>query len=194
MHQFKRRVNIFQLLNKEEFARLYERHFLLNTYRLLGQNHFICISDNNTTYFQKNLSKHLSIVKLPNAINVQNFEKKRTKVDPKETLRLVSVGSLTPLKNHSYLVKVLYELIKNSVRAKLDLVGGGPQSGDLQKMAHNLSLHETISIHGKQTEVSSYYQKNTLYIHSASSEGFGLTQIEAMACLLYTSPSPRDAS
>ena len=181
MRQFKRRVNIFRLLNKEEFARLYERYFLLNTYRLLGQNHFICISDNNATYFQKNLSKHLSIVKLPNAINVQDFKKKRTKLDPNETLRLVSVGSLTPLKNHSYLVKVLCELIKNRLRAKLDLVGSGPQSGDLQKMVHNFSLHETISIHGKQTEVSSFYQKNTLYIHSAKSEGFGLTQIEAMA-------------
>ena len=149
-----------------------------NTYRLLGQNH---LSIWNNTIFPKNLSKHLSIVKLPNAINVQDFEKKRTKLDPKETLSLVSVGSLTPLKNHSYLVKVLYELNKNRLRAKLDLVGGGPQSGDLQKMAHNFSLHETISIHGKQTEVSSFYQKNTLYIHSAKSEGFGLTQIEAMA-------------
>lgn len=181
MRQFKRRVNIFRLLNKEEFARLYERYFLLNTYRLLRQNHFICISDNNTTYFQKNLSKHLSIVKLPNAINVQDFEKKHTKLDPKETLSLVSVGSLTPLKNHSYLVRVLYELNKNRLRAKLDLVGGGRQSGDLQKMVHNLSLHETISLHGKQTNVSSFYQKNALYVHSAKSEGFGLTQIEAMA-------------
>lgn len=181
MRQFKRRVNIFRLLNKEEFARLYERYFLLNTYRLLRQNHFICISDNNTTYFQKNLSKHLSIVKLPNAINVKDFEKKHTKLDPKETLSLVSVGSLTPLKNHSYLVRVLYELNKNRLRAKLDLVGGGRQSGDLQKMVHNLSLHETISLHGKQTNVSSFYQKNALYVHSAKSEGFGLTQIEAMA-------------
>lgn len=181
MRQFKRGVNVFRLFNKEEFARLYERFFLLRLYRLLGQNHFICISDNNHIYFQENTPKDLTIAKLPNAIIVKDFEKKQAELDSQENLGLVSVGSLTPLKNHAYLLRVIQEIDKQNINATLDLIGDGPLFSEIQSMVHDLSLDKATFLHGKQTNVSSFYQKNALYIHSAKSEGFGLTQIEAMA-------------
>tara|TARA_Y100000385_G_C13101670_1_gene644916 strand:+ start:2516 stop:3700 length:1185 start_codon:yes stop_codon:yes gene_type:complete len=181
MRQFKRGINVFRLFNKKEFARLYERSFLLKLYRLLGQNHFVCISDNTYMYFQENTPKDLTIVKLPNAIIVKGFEKKKAELECQENLGIVSVGSLTPLKNHAYLLRVVQEIDKQNINATLDLIGGGPLFSELQSMVHDLSLDKTTFLHGKQTNVSSFYQKNALYIHSAKSEGFGLTQIEAMA-------------
>ena len=181
MRQFKRGVNVFRLFNKEEFARLYERFFLLRLYRLLGQNHFICISDNNHMYFQENTPKDLTIAKLPNAIIVKDFEKKQAELDSQENLGLVTVGSLTPLKNHAYLIRVIQEIDKQNIDATIDLIGDGPLFSEIQSMVHDLSLDKATFLHGKQTNVSSFYQKNALYIHSAKSEGFGLTQIEAMA-------------
>ena len=181
MRQFKRGVNVFRLFNKEEFARLYERFFLLRLYRLLGQNHFICISDNNHMYFQENTPKDLTIAKLPNAIIVKDFEKKQAELDSQENLGLVTVGSLTPLKNHAYLLRVIQEIDKQNIDATIDLIGDGPLFSEIQSMVHDLSLDKATFLHGKQTNVSSFYQKNALYIHSAKSEGFGLTQIEAMA-------------
>ena len=75
MHQFKRGINVFRLLNKEEFTRLYERYFLLKTYKSLGQNHFVCISENNQKYFQRNLPNNFRITKLSNAIPLKVFSK-----------------------------------------------------------------------------------------------------------------------
>ena len=181
MHQFKRGINVLRLLNKTEFARLYERYFLLKTYRLLGQNHFVCISESNQKYFKKNLPHNLRVVKLSNAISLIRFQQNQLKSSGQGAIGLVSVGSLTPLKNHSYLFRVLQEIDKQGVNARLDLVGGGPLFSELESVVHHLSLDEAISLHGKQTNVSSFYQKNALYVHSAKSEGFGLTQIEAMA-------------
>ena len=181
MHQFKRGINVFRLLNKEEFTRLYERYFLLKTYRLLGQNHFVCISENNQKYFQRNLPNNFRITKLSNAIPLKSFQQNQRRPNGQEGLGLVSVGSLTPLKNHAYLFKVLQEIDKQNVNVTLDLIGGGPLFSELQNMAQHLAIDEAISLHGKQANVSTFYQKNALYIHSATSEGFGLTQVEAMA-------------
>ena len=181
MRQFRRGVNLFRMLNKEEFGRLYERYFLLKTYRLLGQNHFVCISESNQKYFKKNLPHNLRIVKLSNAISLKSFQQNQLRSRGRGAIGLISVGSLTPLKNHAYLFRVLQEIDKQNVNATLDLVGGGPLFSELQSTVHNLSLDETIFLHGKQTNTSTFYQKNVLYIHSAKSEGFGLTQIEAMA-------------
>ena len=181
MHQFKRGINVFRLLNKEEFTRLYERYFLLKTYKSLGQNHFVCISENNQKYFQRNLPNNFRITKLSNAIPLKSFQQNQRRPNGQEGLGLVSVGSLTPLKNHTYLFKVLQEIDKQNVSVTLDLIGDGPLFSELQNMAQNLAIDEAISLQGKQTNVSAFYQKNTLYIHSATSEGFGLTQVEAMA-------------
>ena len=181
MHQFKRGINVFRLLNKEEFTRLYERYFLLKTYKSLGQNHFVCISENNQKYFQRNLPNNFRITKLSNAIPLKSFQQNQRRPNGQEGLGLVSVGSLTPLKNHAYLFKVLQEIDKQNVSVTLDLIGGGPLFSELQNMAQNLAIDEAISLQGKQTNVSAFYQKSTLYIHSATSEGFGLTQVEAMA-------------
>ena len=181
MHQFKRGINVFRLLNKEEFTRLYERYFLLKTYKSLGQNHFVCISENNQKYFQRNLPNNFRITKLSNAIPLKSFQQNQRRPNGQEGLGLVSVGSLTPLKNHAYLFKVLQEIDKQSVSITLDLVGDGPLFSELQNMAQNLSIDEAITLYGKQTNISAFYQKNTLYIHGATSEGFGLTQVEAMA-------------
>ena len=181
MHQFKRGINVFRLLNKEEFTRLYERYFLLKTYKSLGQNHFVCISENNQKYFQRNLPNNFRITKLSNAIPLKSFQQNQRRPNGQEGLGLVSVGSLTPLKNHAYLFKVLQEIDKQNVSVTLDLIGDGPLFSELQNMAQNLAIDEAISLQGKQTNVSAFYQKSTLYIHSATSEGFGLTQVEAMA-------------
>ena len=181
MRQFKRGINVLRLLNKAEFARLYERYFLLKTYRVLGQNHFVCISESNQKYFKNNVPENLRVLKLSNAITLKSFAQNELRPNEQRALGLVTVGSLTPLKNHAYLFRVLQEIDKQNINATLDLIGGGPLFSELKSTLNNLSLDETISLHGKQTNVSSFYQKNALYVHSAKSEGFGLTQIEAMA-------------
>lgn len=181
MHQFKRGFKVSKLLNKKEYVRVYERRFLLNRYRLLGQNHFICISESNEAYFKKNLTKGLAVFKLPNAIAFGNYNRGAISPENQDVLRLISVGSLTSLKNHHYLVRVVQELCKKSVRVHLDLLGGGPMRTAITTLVQQLSLDNAVSLQGKQINVIPFYQKNHLYVHSARSEGFGLTQVEAMA-------------
>ena len=67
----------------------------------------------------------------------------------------MSVGSLTPLKNHAYLFKVLQEIDKQNVSVTLDLIGGGPLFSELQNMAQNLAIDEAIS----------YKENRPTYLH-----------------------------
>ena len=179
MKQFKRGCNFFNLPSKKEITRLYERRFLLNRYKKIKHNCFVCISEDNYTYFNKNLPESLQLFKLPNAISLGAYNKNISQ--PKGELKLITVGSLTPLKNQAYLIWVVEELRLRGLPVTLEIIGDGPMYSELSTLIERVSLANVVFLRGKQKNTASFYQKNHLYVHSAQSEGFGLTQIEAMA-------------
>lgn len=179
MKQFKRGYNFFNRPSKKEITRLYERRFLLNRYKLIEQNCFVCISEDNYAYFNKNLPESVQLFKLPNAISLGAYNKNISL--PRGELKLITIGSLTPLKNQAYLIWVVEELRLRGLPVTLEIIGDGPMYSELSVLIDRLSLTDVVFLRGKQKNTASFYQKNHLYVHSAQSEGFGLTQIEAMA-------------
>ena len=72
------------------------------------------------------------------------------------------------------------EIGKQNVSVTLDLIGGSPLFSELQNMAQNLAIDEAISLQGKQTNVSAFYQKAPCIYIVQHQKGLG-TQVEAMA-------------
>jgi glycosyltransferase involved in cell wall biosynthesis len=90
------------------------------------------------------------------------------------------VGRMVPYKGFHIAIKAL-----NHVSGTLILVGDGPLSTDLKKLAKNLDLTSRVHFHGQCTpeQLRALYRAATaLWFPSTKrNEGFGIAQVEAMA-------------
>jgi glycosyltransferase involved in cell wall biosynthesis len=148
-------------------------------------NNFIAISEDISNFLRTVLPKDLqSIQLLQNAIDVKRFEKLMdfNKVRDNAVFNMVSIGRLDKNKNHQLLIDVVLELKNREIPVHLTIVGEGDERISLQEKIVQLNLSDQLSLVGLQEKVEMYLWNADLYIHSAITEGFGLTLIEAMAC------------
>jgi glycosyltransferase involved in cell wall biosynthesis len=175
-----RKPNITSFFNRQELTDALERRRLLKRYRACN-NQFIAIARDGVTYLKDNLPADFSdsVVLLHNAINVEAF-----KIDRKESNevhRLINVGNFISKKNQSFLIDVIEEFKSKEHNLKLTLVGDGTTRGPIENKTSKLGLNDFIDFIGKTDDVKSELQKNTIYVHSALYEPFGLVLLEAMA-------------
>lgn len=96
------------------------------------------------------------------------------------TLRLVSIGSLIPRKNHKSIISALH-LLPASV--SLTIVGEGPERGLLEKQARQLGLDDRITFFGNAAPelIPGILGRHDALILASHSEGRPNVVVEAMA-------------
>ncbi|MBD7936089.1 N-acetyl-alpha-D-glucosaminyl L-malate synthase BshA [Cytobacillus sp. Sa5YUA1] len=72
--------------------------------------------------------------------------------------------------------------IAQHIKAKLLLVGDGPQMSDISKLVDQLSLQQQVIFLGKQDNLAELYSISDLMLLLSEKESFGLVALEAMAC------------
>ncbi len=161
--------------SKDQLTNMYERKLFLKNM----DNHFISIAKNSFLYAQKNLSNKLKIHLLPNAINFSkfNFVGKR---DLKQ-IRLINIGSFIKEKNQSFAVNILKNILDRGFSASLTFLGDGELKKDVEKLSTILGINKYINFHGNVSNVKEYLIESNIYLHTATSEAFGLVILEAMA-------------
>jgi len=169
--------NFSALFNKAKLSLLYEKGYLLSRYRLNKGNVFIAISENTQAYFIRNTSGY-KVEMLPNAIE---YDKYYAPIVEKTALNLIAVGRLDENKNYSFLIDVANTLKKKGVPFSLKIIGDGVQRNELQSKIDQFGLYELVQLLGKRNDVPFLLQNSSIFLHSAKSEAFGLTLIEAMA-------------
>lgn len=102
-------------------------------------------------------------------------------IDDSETVLL----SLSRLAFEKKLERILYafpEVLEKHPTAKLVFVGDGPARFDLELLAKNLEVSESVLFVGevKNEEVAAYYQMADLYVNASESETQGLTFLESI--------------
>lgn len=97
---------------------------------------------------------------------------------------LMSVGTLEPRKNQSYLLSVLAEAKKRGYCYSLTLVGEGPSRESLKKLAASLGIKDQVTFAGSQPNASRLLYQYRVYVHSALLENRPVAVIEALACSL----------
>ncbi|MGH7820532.1 MAG: glycosyltransferase family 4 protein [Candidatus Binatia bacterium] len=92
----------------------------------------------------------------------------------------VSVGFLHPRKRIDLLLRSWAEVERQLARARLLVVGDGPERDSLRRLAATLGLAR-VRFCGfvAETELPSYYRAADLLVHVAREETFGLTILEA---------------
>lgn len=97
---------------------------------------------------------------------------------------LISIGTLEPRKNQTYLLYVLSEAKKQGYRYSLTLVGEGPSREKLEKLAASLDIKDQVIFAGFQPKASRLLPQFRVYAHSALLENRPVAILEAMACSL----------
>ncbi|MBL9067143.1 MAG: glycosyltransferase family 4 protein [Sphingopyxis sp.] len=117
-----------------------------------------------------------------NGIDTDRFgfhPRTRAQSDP---LRLIFVGRLVPYKGADIAIEACQGLLKTG-RARLDIIGDGPEGLALAMLVAKLGVEEAVTLHGwkSHAEVADYMRKADLMVFPSVREFGGGVVLEAMA-------------
>lgn len=135
---------------------------------------------------------------IPNAIDAQAFrfsEQVRREVRAQYGLEdcfvVGHVGRLQYQKNQTFLLDAFRHLHEREEKARLVLVGDGPDLTELEAKAVTLGIEREVLFLGNRDDVNRLLQAFDLFVMPSHFEGFGMAALEAQAaglpCLLSTS-------
>ncbi len=117
---------------------------------------------------------------IPNGIRLEVFANAR----PADLLGLgdgmtkaVFVGRFEPQKDHATLLRAL----ALAPHIHLFLLGDGPLRSRLEQLACDLGIDERVTFAGFRNDVPEILKACNIYVHSTTSDGFGIAACEAMA-------------
>ena len=113
---------------------------------------------------------------LPDFVDTRRF----TPVPPKGPT-LVHVSNFRPVKRTSDAVRAFY-LLRRKRKAKLVLVGGGPEEAEVRELAAKLGVAKDVKFAGEDPDVATYLKGAAVLLSTSEFEGFGMSLLEAMAC------------
>ncbi len=96
--------------------------------------------------------------------------------------RIVTIGSLEPRKNQTFLLRILAEARNRGRTLHLDIIGDGPDRRKLQSLAEQLHIQDQIRFLGYQRNAIKLLPRYAAYVHAAKMESFAFVLVEAMAC------------
>jgi glycosyltransferase involved in cell wall biosynthesis len=99
-----------------------------------------------------------------------------------ESLKLLQVASLSRVKNQRMLIDAL-AVVRQSIDARLDLVGEDTLDGELQRHAIDKGVAESVRFHGfaLQDRLAAIFADADLYVQSSLHEAAGVSVLEAAA-------------
>lgn len=180
MHQLKK-FTFDALFKKSRLTNLWERSWLVGRYRKVKPL-FIAISKDVEGYLKEMLPQGIRNVQhLPNAIRTENFITSRKYGVPVGSFRLVSIASLVPKKNHTFLIDVVHVLRRRGLDVQAEVLGTGPLKSELEAKTKQMGLSDVLFFRGSVGDVPERLWDAHLYVHPAWYEPFGLVLLEAMA-------------
>jgi len=101
----------------------------------------------------------------------------------------ICLARYTPEKQHSSLIRVFDQVVKEYPMARLDLYGFGDESIEMIKRIKALHLEENIFVNGFADNVERIYQSAVLAVLTSKLEGFPLFLLESISngciCISY---------
>ncbi len=98
-----------------------------------------------------------------------------------DDLTICHIGRFVPEKNQRFIIDVFSEIIKNRPRAKLILVGDGPDKEIVERKCNEKGIMDSVLFIGAVLDVNPYLQASDVFIFPSLHEGFGMVAIESQA-------------
>jgi N-acetyl-alpha-D-glucosaminyl L-malate synthase BshA len=123
---------------------------------------------------------------IPNFIDFNRF-KKTDKDHFKKAIAPNGEKIITHISNFRKVKRVddairIFDIVSKKVNSKLLLIGDGPERQNLEQLCRELGLCDDIRFLGKQDAIEELLAISDLFLMPSSSESFGLSALEAMAC------------
>ena len=136
------------------------------------------------TYQNFDITKDIAVI--PNFIDFSRFKKTdkdhfKKAIAPNQEKILVHTSNFRKVKRVEDVVKVFCK-IKESIPAKLLLVGDGPERQNVEKLTRQVCMEDDVYFLGKQEAVEELLAIADLFVLPSETESFGLAALEAMAC------------
>ncbi len=121
------------------------------------------------------------ITVIPNGVDLKLFDSTRVNKVPNQILY---VGRLVDFKHVDWLIQAFSKVLKEVPSAKLKIVGGGPERGNLEVLVRKLGLQKHVTFTGitpTYEAVTRYYKESEIFVLPSTVEGEAIALKEAMA-------------
>lgn len=144
---------------------------------------FACSEDAGKWMFH---NKRFKVIK--NAIScddflfdIEEYENIRKKYNLVGKFVVGHVGRFDPVKNHSFLIEVFYEILKRKNNSILLLAGEGKELSHIKELVRKLGISEKVIFLGSISNVSEIVKAFDTFVFPSLYEGLGISLIEAQA-------------
>lgn len=139
-------------------------------YKVKRDVHVIPSGIDTERFHKENVDK-LSVIKLKKSLSIGMRD-----------FIILYVGRIAKEKSIDFLIKNFPDVLKRIPKAKMIIVGDGPDLKDLIDMTNDLKLEDKIMFTGRVLwdDIPKYYAMSNIFVTASTSETQGLTVIEAM--------------
>ena len=134
------------------------------------------------------LFKNDDFIEIKNGINLKQYafdrdirNTYRSKINVEDEIVIGHVGNFVEQKNHTFILDLFNELIKENNKYKLLLISDGYLFEDMKQKAKDLGIEDSVIFLGKTTEVYNYLMAMDVFILPSLYEGFPVVLVEAQA-------------
>ena len=137
------------------------------------------------TYRLFDISKEIKVI--PNFIDLDRFKKSKKEhfkkaICPDGEKVVTHVSNFREVKRVPDVIETFSNVLKNGVKAKLLMVGDGPDRSKAELKCRELGMCDHVRFLGKQEQVEEVLSISDLFLIPSGSETFGLAALEAMSC------------
>lgn len=137
------------------------------------------------TYNRFDIKKEIKVI--PNFIDLDRFKKSnkshfKKAICPEGEKVVVHVSNFREVKRVPEVVSIFDRILENGIKAKLLLVGDGPDRQRAERRCRELKICDQVRFLGKQENVEEILSIADLFLIPSGSETFGLAALEAMSC------------
>jgi len=137
------------------------------------------------TYSNFDIKQDIKVI--PNFIDLDRFKKSnkshfKKAICPDGEKVVVHVSNFRKVKRVPEVITVFSKIIEKGIKAKLLLVGDGPDRQLAEQQCRDLGICEHTRFLGKLDEVEEVLSIADLFLIPSGSETFGLAALEAMSC------------
>ncbi len=140
---------------------------------------FICATDCQSELFKEQFKKYVGSVPLVYTIPVGSLDKLRYPSGKRKPFSIITASRLASEKHIDWLVEAVALAKKEVKELSLDIYGKGGEEELIKKKIDEHGAFDYIHLMGQQN-LKEVYQNYELYLAASTSEGFGLTLMEAV--------------
>lgn len=127
------------------------------------------------------------IIVLPVFVDLEKLRNAETKTDLRKTYPqfekiILVVSRITKEKNIGLAIDAMCEVVKQSPKVGMIIVGEGPELSALKLQTKNYKLKTNVIFEPWTNDVASYYKTADLFLNTSRYEGYGRTLLEAAVC------------